>query len=284
MKSYLIGRELNCDIVVNDPSNIVSRHHATLNVEGSGKMTIIDQSSNGTYINGIRITPNTPVPVTRKDVVSLAKAANLDWNRVQNPARTWVFAAVAVIVLGALIAGGFWLVNNRHSTNGFGGGTDNTVTTADSVKVNYTDSLAVIKKDIATLKTLHNQTKSRMDSVSQLMKKKNPCDSLEQVKKMVYAIQPEFDKINLSDLERAYQRVEDNLKDNNNQVASLIKNLKSTVSRYNESLKKISSTLDESSKKLKKIKNKDTGGKPDKPVKPVKPAKPEKDTTTVQIL
>ena len=51
MKVYSIGREGGCDIVLNDPSDVISRRHAVLNVSPSGKMTIVDQSTNGTYVN-----------------------------------------------------------------------------------------------------------------------------------------------------------------------------------------------------------------------------------------
>ena len=77
MKSYSIGRDESSNIIINDPTQLVSRRHAILNVNGR-KMTIVDSSSNGTYINGIRITPGVPVPVTRKDVISFAQVSELD--------------------------------------------------------------------------------------------------------------------------------------------------------------------------------------------------------------
>ena len=80
MKVYSIGREVGCDIVINDNSDVISRRHATLNVSPTGKMTIVDLSHNGTYVNGIRIAQNVPVPVTRKDNVSFAHVARLDWS------------------------------------------------------------------------------------------------------------------------------------------------------------------------------------------------------------
>ena len=67
MKVYSIGREEGCDIVIDDNSDVISRRHAVINVTSSGKMTIVDYSHNGTYVNGIRIASNVPVPITRKD-------------------------------------------------------------------------------------------------------------------------------------------------------------------------------------------------------------------------
>ena len=62
MKVYSIGRDLGCDIIIDDNTDVISRRHATLSVESSGKMTIMDLSHNGTYVNGIRINSNVPVP------------------------------------------------------------------------------------------------------------------------------------------------------------------------------------------------------------------------------
>lgn len=96
MKSYSIGRDLSCDIVLNDQSDVVSRRHAILTVSSSGKMTITDQSSNGTYVNGIKVSPNVPVPVTRKDSISFAHVATLDWNMIPK-SRMWVnYLAIAL--------------------------------------------------------------------------------------------------------------------------------------------------------------------------------------------
>ncbi|MBQ8968253.1 MAG: FHA domain-containing protein [Bacteroidaceae bacterium] len=101
MKVYSIGREQGCDIVINDRTDIISRRHATLSVESFGKMTIVDQSTNGTYVNGIRISPNVPVPVTRKDNISFAHVARLDWNLI--PRGGAGYLRWAIIALGVLV-------------------------------------------------------------------------------------------------------------------------------------------------------------------------------------
>lgn len=106
MKAYSIGREAGCDIVINDTTDVISRRHAILNVAPSGKMTIVDQSHNGTYVNGIRISPNVPVPVTRKDTISFAHVAKLDWNRVPKTTSMTTYIVIAVlaiiVVVGAI--------------------------------------------------------------------------------------------------------------------------------------------------------------------------------------
>lgn len=98
MKVYSIGRESGCDIVINDNTDVISRRHAILSVDQMGKMTITDQSQNGTYVNGIRLASNVAVPVTRKDNVSFAQISRLDWNLIPNP--TTIYKYIAFSILG----------------------------------------------------------------------------------------------------------------------------------------------------------------------------------------
>lgn len=104
MKSYSIGRDNACDIVLNDHTDVISRRHAVLTVSSSGKMTITDQSTNGTYINGQKISSNVPVPVTRKDSVSFAHVSALDWNMIpkSNKWVTYLLIGLAVALIAAL--------------------------------------------------------------------------------------------------------------------------------------------------------------------------------------
>lgn len=111
MKVYSIGRDVSCDIVINDSTDVISRRHAILNVAPSGKMTIVDQSHNGTYVNGIKISPNVPVPVTRKDNVSLAHVARLDWSQVPKPTNIAMYAIIGVIALAAIVLGIIFYIN-----------------------------------------------------------------------------------------------------------------------------------------------------------------------------
>lgn len=99
MKVLSIGRENNCDIVLNDSTDVISRRHAVLNIYPSGKMTIIDQGHNGTYVNGIRINPNTPYPITRKDSISFAHVMPLDWSQVPNQRGRIVYTILGIFVL-----------------------------------------------------------------------------------------------------------------------------------------------------------------------------------------
>lgn len=107
MKALSIGRDQACDIVVHDSTDVISRRHAILNISSSGKMTLVDQSRNGTYVNGIRISPNVPFPVTRKDIVSLAHVAKLDWNMVPKTASPMRYAIMGVIIVLIFVCGYF---------------------------------------------------------------------------------------------------------------------------------------------------------------------------------
>lgn len=117
MKALSIGRDQGCDIVINDTTDVISRRHAILNISSSGKITIVDQSRNGTYVNGIRITPNVPVPITRKDIISFAHVAKLDWNAVpatNSVMRYSLIAGITVIIIACVWFAYSYLSNNQN--------------------------------------------------------------------------------------------------------------------------------------------------------------------------
>lgn len=61
-----IGSSQRNDVVV--PGNVVSRYHAMLIIDNKGKAFIIDnKSTNGTQVNGLKITPERPTPIKRGD-------------------------------------------------------------------------------------------------------------------------------------------------------------------------------------------------------------------------
>ena len=134
MKVYSIGREEGCDIIINDNTDVISRRHATLNVTSSGKMTIVDLSHNGTYVNGIRISQNVPVPVTRKDNVSFAHVARLDWSLIPNTGAVIMRWTIIGVVALLLIIGGIWGFSAWSGGNTSGGG-DTPVAAVDSAEI-----------------------------------------------------------------------------------------------------------------------------------------------------
>ena len=108
---YYIGRDDSCDIVLQDDSNVISRTHAVLRIGKGGRYTISDQSMNGTYINGIRISPGVEVPVSRTDIVSFAHLIDFDWDLIPDVAkkrRIVVFSIIGgLLLLAGLVWGGY---------------------------------------------------------------------------------------------------------------------------------------------------------------------------------
>ena len=85
MKRIIIGRGIDCDIVIPDEKDNVSRHHLVISFGLLGKMTISDTSSNGTFVNDRKLLKGASVPVTREDKVRLGSQWTLDWSLVKDP-------------------------------------------------------------------------------------------------------------------------------------------------------------------------------------------------------
>lgn len=174
MKTYSIGRDVNCDIVINDSTDVISRRHALLNVTSSGKMTIIDQSSNGTYVNGIRISQNVPVPVTRKDTISLAHVTKLDWSMVPKSntyMRYALFGSVGILIVVGTVFGIRAFTDTKYNSN-------------DNNQVSHINSVALKKTEQARLDSLIKVARTdslRQDSIKKAAKERR--DSIERVKK-----------------------------------------------------------------------------------------------------
>lgn len=172
MKTYSIGREVGCDIVINDSTDVISRRHAVLNVYPSGKMTIVDSSHNGTYVNGIRISSNVPVPVSRKDNISFAHIARLDWNTIPNPLSAilkYVLIGVAALfVVGFAIFGmGRFMGDNGKNV------VVDTIIKVDSVRIEQN----VDRLKEAEARTRDSINKVLSDSIKNLHKEKALADS-----------------------------------------------------------------------------------------------------------
>lgn len=102
MKVISIGRDEDCTIVFQD--NVISRRHAILKIHATGKMEIVDMGQNGTFVNGVKLNPNMPYPVSRKDVVSFAHVRQLDWSLIPNQFKYYWYILI-VCVLAAIIIG-----------------------------------------------------------------------------------------------------------------------------------------------------------------------------------
>lgn len=117
-KIYTIGRDEGCDIVIPDPTDVISRLHATLRVESHDKIFLIDQSRNGTYVNGMKMSSNVEIPISRKDVVSFAHIYNLDWSLVpkqKNPVLKNIFVMLFSLVV---LTGGTYAVISYLNNKG----------------------------------------------------------------------------------------------------------------------------------------------------------------------
>lgn len=107
---YSVGSGLRNRIQLNDPSGQVSRYHATLKIDPKGKIFINDHSSNGTFVNNVRIPSGQDTPVKRKDHVSFANTAALNWDLLKktSSSSSWKYIAAgiaAVLIIGAGILG-----------------------------------------------------------------------------------------------------------------------------------------------------------------------------------
>lgn len=145
MKALSIGREQGCDIVINDSTDVISRRHAILNISSSGKITIVDQSRNGTYVNGIRISQNVPVPVTRKDIISFAHVAKLDWNAVPKSNSTMSYIIMGIVGVLVITCG---LFAYQYMKPGDSDSNKGEVTVADTIA----NKKEEVKKDSTSIK------------------------------------------------------------------------------------------------------------------------------------
>lgn len=153
-KVYTIGRDPQSDIVINDNTDVVSRLHATIRIEGS-KMFLIDQSQNGTYVNGMRMSANEEIPVSREDTISFANVAELDWTLLPDPKkaqmRTIGIVLAALIAIAAIVFGVLYLLDDKGKTTKEE--RDTTITT-DSITVSNDEEENTVESDTIPVETV----------------------------------------------------------------------------------------------------------------------------------
>lgn len=109
MKRITVGRGNDCDIVIPDESDNVSRHHMVISYDILGRMRVSDTSSNGTYVNGRRLLKGASIPVTKTDEIRLGDNWPFDLSLVKDPykmTRIWIvtiFLILVVAITGLLI-------------------------------------------------------------------------------------------------------------------------------------------------------------------------------------
>lgn len=110
MSKITVGRANDCDIVIVDETDNVSRHHLVISFDILGRMKVSDTSSNGTFINGVRMLKGASISVTPKDEIRLGRNEILDWKMVKDPntALRWIIMAVFVVAVLAGVGFGVW--------------------------------------------------------------------------------------------------------------------------------------------------------------------------------
>lgn len=276
MKTYSIGRDESCNIIIADSTNMVSRYHATLNVEGN-KITIIDESTNGTFINGIKIASGTPVPVTRKDVISFAQVTNLDWSLIPNLGRKRlifiIFSAIAILLLG----GGIYYCYNKQNKERMKADLIYKETLKnDSIKWNNIGiEISDIEKRIASIVDKYKLESDSVSILESVISKKTTGKDLNTVIEILGQIKSEINSINITDINNLIIRIKDNYKDHSGETEERLSALKQTVGLYEKSINKVSDLLKDANKRLSKIKNRSQLTK-------TEPEKQEEKTTGIQ--
>lgn len=117
MRKVVIGRGRECDVVLADTTDVVSRKQAVIAFTFWGKMTLYDTSSNGTFVNGQRLAKQEAKVVTRNDTVNFAHVWDLDWNAVKDPYRTVKVALVCAAVALLIAVGALLVLPTSHEVN-----------------------------------------------------------------------------------------------------------------------------------------------------------------------
>lgn len=81
IREITIGRDLSCDIRLDNSCTLASRLHATIYLDGN-QLMYCDKSSNGTLINNIAVRRRA-VPVRRGDSIMVAGRYPISWNVIE---------------------------------------------------------------------------------------------------------------------------------------------------------------------------------------------------------
>ncbi len=246
MKSYTIGREETCDIVIPDPSQMVSRNHATLTLNGS-KMTITDNSSNGTYINGIRISSGTPVPVTREDVVSFAQVVELDWKKIPNPGKRTLWIVLAIIAVLAVAGCGCWYFLGQQQAKKDKEAAD--ALAASQVLAAQVDTLqAQVERAGKALEGL----KTSLDAVKEECARK-PAAKIAPVKTLLEQVEKKVTELDAESLTKSLGAVRQSLEDGSEKTEQRASELSAQISAFTAALDAVRTDLDAARNQLSAI-------------------------------
>ena len=113
---YGIGSNFNNYIQIS--GSTVSRYHATVKHGRDGKMYIVDHSKNGTTVDGMKISPNTPYRIKKKSAV-VCGGVPADLSRLPWPSTAWktiLGIAAAILVLAGIGFGVSKFLSSRSSS------------------------------------------------------------------------------------------------------------------------------------------------------------------------
>lgn len=99
MKVIVIGRHPNCDVVLEDP--MVERQHIQIVQKEDGKCSVVDlQTTNGTYVNGARISHE--VPLQPNDTIRIGNT-NIPWQEYVNRASSNSSKIIVLVSAGVVL-------------------------------------------------------------------------------------------------------------------------------------------------------------------------------------
>lgn len=199
MKEIIIGRGNDCDIVINDDSDIVSRRHTIIRYSFTGAMQICDVSQNGTYLNGERLKKDKFVDLSIDDTVSLAKVHDLNLREIRNPYTSQrIIATIVAIALVLVIGCAAYFITREHGANApiSPNITDSTAT--DSTNATKASQKEVKDAEFRTPKTEKNHKKKARKGNNRTTKKIN--ESRKQ--KEEYSKQPKINKVKDADAKK----------------------------------------------------------------------------------
>lgn len=114
INQFTIGRGDDCQIRIQDPTQKVSRNHATLKIMKNRKFFITDHSTNGTWVNGVKISPNVDYPVKRGDVISFANVADLNWELIPKTTNKPMIYVLVVALLFIVLGGAYFIYDYQQ--------------------------------------------------------------------------------------------------------------------------------------------------------------------------
>lgn len=198
MKEIIIGRGNDCDIVINDDSDIVSRRHTIIRYSFTGAMQICDVSQNGTYLNGERLKKDKFVDLSIDDTVSLAKVHDLNLREIRNPYTSQrIIATIVAIALVLVIGCAAYFITREHGANA-----PISPNITDSTATDSTNATKASQEEVKDAKFVTPKTEKRHKKKT--FKGKNKTKEINESRKQKeeYSKQPKINKVKDADAKK----------------------------------------------------------------------------------